>query len=100
MEKLSSLKKKMTDLRGFKLDAGFYIIHGHLPGASDSSRVQKESGTVNSEAPKSTSRMAVGLSTGKQSNVMQQRCIIKPQNTLKTHYVRKLHLIEIKTLIR
>lgn len=37
-----------------------------LPGASDSSRVWKGSGTTNSEAPESTSRMADALSTRKQ----------------------------------
>ena len=42
-----------------------------LPGASDSSREQKGSGTANSKAPEST--MADGLSTGKQNNVIQER---------------------------
>lgn len=45
------------------------VQHGpqrYLPGVSDSSRVWKGSGTTNSEAPESTSRIADGLSTGKQ----------------------------------
>lgn len=47
----------------------------YLPGAPDSSRVPKGSGTTSSEAPESTSRMADGLSAE-----------IQEQQTLKMDY--------------
>lgn len=38
----------------------------YSPGAFDSSRVPKGSGTINNEAPESTSRLAAGFSAGRQ----------------------------------
>lgn len=47
-------------------DKGHTKVWRYLPGASNSSRLQKGSVTTNSEAPESTSRMADGVSTRKQ----------------------------------